>query len=128
MITRFSIFKFIFSVCLLNLLLAQDEDDLRGVSPSQDLYISFDQTSGNTNNLVTGAEYIFSLVGDIGSLKFKSKKPIVHMLCFTSTQTFTIKLNFYGNLIVLVKYFLLAMPTCLKKKNMILSKPFQGIL
>ena len=64
MITRFSIFKFIFSVCLLNLLLAQDEDDLRGVSPSQDLYISFDQTSGNTNNLVTGAEYIFSLVGD----------------------------------------------------------------
>ena len=69
MITRFSIFKFIFSVCLLNLLLAQDEDDQLGVSPSQDLYISFDQTSGNTNNLVTGAEYIFSLVGDIGSLK-----------------------------------------------------------
>ena len=69
MITRLSIFKFIFSVCLLNPLLAQDEGDKGGVSPSQDLYISFDQTSGNTNNLVTGAEYIFSLVGDVGSLK-----------------------------------------------------------
>ena len=69
MITRFSIFKIILSICLLNLSLAQDEEEQRGVSPSQDLYIAFDQTSGNTNNLVTGAEYSFALVGDIASLK-----------------------------------------------------------
>ena len=69
MITRFSTFIIILSICLLNLSLAQDEEDQVGVSPSQDLYIAFDQTSGNTNNLVTGAEYVFSLVGDVGSLK-----------------------------------------------------------
>ena len=62
MITRFSIFKFIFSVCLINLLLAQDEDDQRGVSPSQDLYISFDQTNGNTNNLVTQHQMLWLVI------------------------------------------------------------------
>ncbi len=34
---------------------------------SHDLYIAFDQTSGNTNNLVSGAEYSFSLLGDLSS-------------------------------------------------------------
>ena len=69
MITRLSVFNTILSICLLNPIFAQDEDSLVGVNSSQDLYIAFDQTSGNTNNLVTGAEYSYSLVGDIGSLK-----------------------------------------------------------
>ena len=68
MITRFSIFNIILSIFLLNPIFAQDDDEVAGVSSSQDLYIAFDQTSGNTNNLVTGAEYSFSLVGDMGSL------------------------------------------------------------
>ena len=35
---------------------------------SQELYVSFDQESGNINNLVTGLEYSYSLVGDMGPL------------------------------------------------------------
>ena len=69
MITRFSIFNITLFFCLLNPIFAQDEDEQGGVNSSQDLYIAFDQTRGNTNNLVTGAEYSFSLVGDVGSLK-----------------------------------------------------------
>ena len=69
MITRFSIFKIILSISLFNLTLAQDEEEQTGVSSSQDLYIAFDQTSGNTNNLVTGAEYSYTLIGDVASLK-----------------------------------------------------------
>ena len=49
--------------------LGQDISQKENLQYSQDLYISFDQTKGNTNNLVTGAEYGFSLVGDIGSFK-----------------------------------------------------------
>ena len=69
MITRLSIFNITLFICLLSTIFAQDEDQQVGVNSSQDLYIAFDQTSGNTNNLVTGAEYRFSLVGDVGSLK-----------------------------------------------------------
>ena len=66
---RLSIFNITLSICLLNPIFAQDEDEQVGVNSSHDLYIAFDQTRGNTNNLVTGAEYSFSLVGDIGSLQ-----------------------------------------------------------
>ena len=48
------------------LLYAQEEEG--GSSSSQDLYFAFDQTSGNTNNLVSGVEYSYSLVGDLGPL------------------------------------------------------------
>ncbi len=48
------------------LLYGQEEEG--GSSSSQDLYVAFDQTSGNTNNLVSGAEYSYSLVGDLGLL------------------------------------------------------------
>ena len=48
------------------LLFGQEEEV--GSSSSQDLYVAFDQTSGNTNNLVSGAEYSYSLVGDLGLL------------------------------------------------------------
>ena len=37
------------------------QDDESGVKSSQDLYVAFDQTSGNTNNLVSGVEYSYSL-------------------------------------------------------------------
>ena len=56
------------TVCLLfNIAYSQDEDE-GGSQSSQDLYIAFDQTSGNTNNLVSGVEYSYSLVGDLGPL------------------------------------------------------------
>ena len=44
------------------------QDDESGVKSSQDLYVAFDQTSGNTNNLVSGVEYSYSLVGNLGPL------------------------------------------------------------
>ena len=69
MIKRLTIFTSVLSFSLWNHNFAQDEDTQAGIVPSQDLYIALDQTSGNTNNLVTGAEYRFSLVGDVGSLK-----------------------------------------------------------
>ena len=69
MVTRCSVFKIILSICLLVPSLAQDYEDKEEVSSSQDLYIAFDQTSGNTNNLVTSASYSYSLVGDLGSMK-----------------------------------------------------------
>ena len=69
MIIRFAIFLSFLGNFLLNNLYAQEDEIQKGVESSQDLYISFDQTSGNTNNLVTGAEYKFSLVGDIGTLE-----------------------------------------------------------
>jgi hypothetical protein len=55
----FSIFNFTF---------AQDDAEESQVESSHDLYLAFDQTSGNTNNLVSGAEYGFSLLGNLGSL------------------------------------------------------------
>ena len=66
---RFSIFQIILSICLLSFSLAQDGEGEESLSSSHDLYIAFDQTSGNTNNLVAGTEYSFSLVGDVASLK-----------------------------------------------------------
>ena len=56
-----------FTLCLAcNVLLSQDDES--GIQSSQDLYLAFDQTSGNTNNLVSGVEYSYSLVGDLGPL------------------------------------------------------------
>jgi len=52
---------------LFNTIYSQDEEEV-GSESSQDLYVAFDQTSGNTNNLVTGLEYSYSLVGDMGPL------------------------------------------------------------
>ena len=43
---------------------AQDDIEENSSESSHDLYIAFDQTSGNTNNLVSGLEYSFSLLGD----------------------------------------------------------------
>ena len=60
------IYLIVFSL-LLNVVYSQDEEEA-GTESSQDLYLAFDQTSGNTNNLVTGLEYSYSLVGDMGPL------------------------------------------------------------
>ena len=51
----------------IGILFAQDENEEGAVESSQDLYVAFDQTSGNTNNLVSGLEYSYSLLGDLGS-------------------------------------------------------------
>ena len=67
MLKKLELIKLI-TVCLLfGIVYSQDEDE-GGSQSSQDLYIAFDQTSGNTNNLVSGAEYSYSLVRDIGPL------------------------------------------------------------
>ena len=67
MLKKLELIKLI-TVCLLfGIVYSQDEDE-GGSQSSQDLYIAFDQTSGNTNNLVSGAEYSYSLVGDLGPL------------------------------------------------------------
>ena len=56
----------IFSLAL-TIISAQDEEE-GGNESSHDLYVAFDQTSGNTNNLVSGLEYSYSLLGDMGPL------------------------------------------------------------
>jgi len=56
------------AVCLLFGIGYSQDGEEGGSQSSQDLYIAFDQTSGNTNNLVSGAEYSYSLVGDLGPL------------------------------------------------------------
>ena len=58
-----SIFTFL---AFLGTLIAQDDEEESSVQSSQDLYVAFDQTSGNTNNLVSGLEYSYSLLGDVG--------------------------------------------------------------
>ena len=67
MLRKSEIIKFLSFCIILTYGYAQDEEE-GGSSSSQDLYIAFDQTSGNTNNLVSGAEYSYSLVGDVGPL------------------------------------------------------------
>ena len=62
--TLLSSFTFLVSLGILS---AQDENEESAVQSSQDLYVAFDQTSGNTNNLVSGIEYSYSLLGDVGS-------------------------------------------------------------
>ena len=56
------------AVCLLFGIGYSQDGEEGGSQSSQDLYIAFDQTSGNTNNLVSGAEYSYSLVGELGPL------------------------------------------------------------
>ena len=67
MLKKLELIKLITACLLFSIVYSQDEDE-SGSQSSQDLYIAFDQTSGNTNNLVSGAEYSYSLVGDIGPL------------------------------------------------------------
>ena len=67
MVNRIIINNIALFIMHLGITLGQDLDQNENLQYSQDLYITFDQTKGNTNNLVTGAEYGFSLVGDIGS-------------------------------------------------------------
>ena len=59
MLRKSEIIKFLSFCIILTYGYAQDEEE-EGSSSSQDLYIAFDQTSGNTNNLVSGAEYSYS--------------------------------------------------------------------
>ena len=67
MFKKLELIKLITFCLLFGVVYAQDEEE-GGSQSSQDLYIAFDQTSGNTNNLVSGAEYSYSLMGDIGPL------------------------------------------------------------
>ena len=67
MLKKLELIKLLPLCLLLTAIYAQDEEE-GGSTSSQDLYIAFDQTSGNTNNLVSGAEYSYSLVGDVGPL------------------------------------------------------------
>ena len=67
MLKRFIFLYFIVFALLISRSYSQDEEEV-GTESSQDLYIAFDQSTGNTNNLVTGLEYSYSLVGDIASL------------------------------------------------------------
>ena len=63
---RYKMFISLFLIVqLFNAIYAQDDVEESSSESSHDLYIAFDQTSGNTNNLVSGAEYSFSLLGDI---------------------------------------------------------------
>ena len=81
MFRRLYLFVFILVVYSPNALLAQDDgsgfeqeesgsefSEDEGSGGYQELYVSFDQESGNINNLVTGLEYSYSLVGDMGPL------------------------------------------------------------
>ena len=67
MLKRFIFLYFIVFSLSISRTYSQDEEVV-GTESSQDLYIAFDQSTGNTNNLVTGLEYSYSLVGDIVSL------------------------------------------------------------
>jgi hypothetical protein len=67
MFKKLELIKLITFCLLFGVVYAQDEEE-GGSQSSQDLYIAFDQTSGNTNNLVSGAEYSYSLIGDLGPL------------------------------------------------------------
>ena len=69
MVKHLIVIKTVSFMMLLGFALSQDDNQSENLQYSQDLYIAFDQTKGNTNNLVTGAEYSFSLIGDIGSIR-----------------------------------------------------------
>lgn len=65
---RYKMFISVFLIfSIFNLTYAQDDVEEPSSQSSHDLYVAFDQTSGNTNNLVSGAEYSFSLLGNLGS-------------------------------------------------------------
>ena len=67
MLKRLELIHLVTFSLLFNTVYSQDEEE-GGSESSQDLYVAFDQTSGTTNNLVTGLEYSYSLVGDMGPL------------------------------------------------------------
>ena len=67
MLKRLELIHLVSFALIFNAVYAQDEEE-GGTESSQDLYVAFDQTSGNTNNLVSGLEYSYSLVGDMGPL------------------------------------------------------------